>query len=213
MTDERYWGLLDRFLAGECSPPERAAVLEWLEVHPFAAEYIEAVRRALAQHEVKPLAVHAGPGVIWDLGTRFGVRAYADEPEVEVVVAAGKVRVRGAGNPDSAGQVVNGGELSRLDHTGVASPPRRVDTRRYLAWTEGRLAFQDAPLRDVLPQLARWYDVDLTLGSPSLGDRHVTLSVRGEPVAQVLDAIALLAHARYERAGRSVTFYPTKPER
>src|SRR2546430_11056671 len=54
MTDERYWGLLDRFLAGECSPPERAAVLEWLEVHPFAAEYIEAVRRALAQHEVKP---------------------------------------------------------------------------------------------------------------------------------------------------------------
>ncbi|OLD60069.1 MAG: hypothetical protein AUF60_02830 [Gemmatimonadetes bacterium 13_1_20CM_69_28] len=312
MTDERYWGLLDRFLAGECSPPERAAVLEWLEVHPFAAEYIEAVRRALAQHEVKPsprrwpgatspgfriaavlalvagaaavwrvesvrhepamrefatargrraaieftdgtrivlsadsklrvpadygvtaravylageayfaiahdaakpFAVHAGPGVIWDLGTRFGVRAYADEPEVEVVVADGKVRVRAAGNPDSAGQVVNGGELSRLDHTGVASPPRRVDTRRYLAWTEGRLAFQDAPLRDVLPQLARWYDVDLTLGSPSLGDRHVTLSVRGEPVAQVLDAIALLAHARYERAGRSVTFYPTKPER
>ena len=57
------------------------------------------------------------------------------------------------------------------------------------------------------------YDVDLTLGSPSLGDRHVTLSVRGEPLAQVLDAIALLAHARYERAGRSVTFYPTKPER
>src|SRR2546430_11722996 len=54
MTDERCWGLLDRFLAGECSPPERAAVLEWLEVHPFAAEYIEAVRRALAQHEGKP---------------------------------------------------------------------------------------------------------------------------------------------------------------
>ena len=141
------------------------------------------------------------------------MRAYADEQDVEVVVADGKVRVRAAGSRDSAGQVVSEGELSRLDHTGVPSLPRRVDTRRYLAWTAGRLAFQDTPLGVVLPQLARWYDVDFTLGAGSLADRHLTLSVRGEPIAQVLDAIALLAHARYERAGRSVTFYPTTPQR
>jgi transmembrane sensor len=308
MTDELNWRLLDRFLAGECGPAERAAVLQWLERHPLAAQYLEVVRRALAKHDArpsprrwpgagshgfriaavlalvagaaalwrleslrhepamrefttargrraairfadgtrivlsvdsklrvpadygvtaravyldgeayfaiahdpgKPFAVHAGQSVVWDLGTRFGVRAYADEPDVEVVVADGKVRLRAAGAFDSPGQVVSGGELSRLDHTGVASLPRRVDTRRYLAWTAGRLAFEDAPLGVVLPQLARWYDVDFTLGAPSLADRHLTLSVRGEPVAQVLDAIALLAHARYERVGQRVTFYPT----
>jgi len=312
MTDELDWRLLDRFLAGECSPPERAAVLQWLESHPLVAQYLEVVRRALAKHEVKPsprrwpgaashgfriaavlalvagaaalwrvealrhepamrefttargrraairfddgtrivlsvdsklrvpadygvtaravylegeayfaiahdpakpFAVHAGQGVIWDLGTRFGVRAYTDEQDVEVVVADGRVRVRPAGAPDSPGQVVSEGELSRLDHTGVPSLPRRVDTRRYLAWTAGHLAFRDTPLGVVLPQLARWYDVDFTLGAASLADRHLTLSVRGEPIAQVLDAIALLAHARYERAGRSVTFYPTTPQR
>ena len=180
------------------------------------ADYGETVRAvylegeayfAIAHHSAKPFAVHAGQGVIWDLGTRFGVRAYADEQDVEVVVADGKVRLRAAGGLDSAGQVVREGELSRLDHAGVASLPRRVDPQRFLAWTAGRLVFQDAPLRDVLPQLARWYDVDLTLGSPSLAGRRLTLSVRGEPVVQVLDAIALLTHARYERAGRSVTFY------
>ena len=312
MTDELDWRLLDRFLAGECSAPERATVLAWLDAHPFAAQYLEAVKRNLAKRDAKPsprrrpgtgshgfriaavlvlaagaaalwrmesvrrepamrefatargrraaieladgtrivlsvdsklrvpadygetlravylegeayfaiahdaakpFAVHAGQGVIWDLGTRFGVRAYADEEDVEVVVADGKVRVRAAGSRDSAGQVVSEGELSRLDHTGVPSLPRRVDTRRYLAWTAGRLAFQDTPLGVVLPQLARWYDVDFTLGAPSLADRHLTLSVRGEPVVQVLDAIALLTHARYERAGRSVTFYPTTPKR
>ncbi len=312
MTDELDWKLLDRFLAGECSAPERATVLAWLDAHPFAAQYLEAVNRNLAKRDAKPsprrrpgtgshgfriaavlvlaagaaalwrmeslrrepamrefatargrraaieladgtrivlsvdsklrvpadygemlravylegeayfaiahdaakpFAVHAGQGVIWDLGTRFGVRAYADEQDVEVVVADGKVRVRAAGSRDSAGQVVSEGELSRLDHTGVPSLPRRVDTRRYLAWTAGRLAFQDTPLGVVLPQLARWYDVDFRLGAPSLADRHLTLSVRGEPIGQVLDAIALLAHARYERAGRSVTFYPTTTQR
>src|SRR2546430_1641005 len=120
---------------------------------------------AIAHDAAKPFAVHAGQGVIWDLGTRFGVRAYADEQDVEVVVADGKVRVRAAGSRDSAGQVVSEGELSRLDHTGVPSLPRRVDTRRYLAWTAGRLAFQDTPLGVVLPQLARWDDVDFTLGA------------------------------------------------
>src|SRR5438309_7353435 len=51
----------------------------------------------------------------------------------------GKVRVRAAGSRDSAGQVVSEGELSRLDHTGVPSLPRRVDTRRYLDRKSTRL--------------------------------------------------------------------------
>src|SRR5437016_606177 len=311
MTDELDWRLLDRFLAGECSAPERATVLAWLDAHPFAAQYLEAVKRnrakraakpsprrrpgtgssgfriaavlvlaagaalwrmesvrrepamrefatargrraaieladgtrivlsvdsklrvpadygetlrtvylegeayfAIAHDAAKPFAVHAGQGVIWDLGTRFGVRAYADEQDVEVVVADGKVRVRAAGSRDSAGQVVSEGELSRLDHTGVPSLPRRGDTRRYLAWTAGRLAFQDTPLGVVLPQLAGWDDVGFARGAPSLAGGGLTVSVRGEPIGQVLDAIALLAHARYERAGRSVTFYPTTTQR
>jgi len=61
---------------------------------------------------------------------------------------------------------------------------------------------------DGLPALAV-YDLDLALGAPSLGDRRLTFTVRGEPLTQVLDGIALLVHARYERRGRSVTFYQT----
>src|SRR2546429_6611887 len=246
MTDERYWGLLDRFLAGECSPPERAAVLEWLEVHPFAAEYIEAVRRALAQHEVKPsprrwpgatspgfriaavlalvagaaavwrvesvrhepamrefatargrraaieftdgtrivlsadsklrvpadygvtaravylageayfaiahdaakpFAVHAGPGVIWDLGTRFGVRAYADEPEVEVVVAAGKVRVRAARNTDSAGPAGGGRGAGPPRPPGGGQPPGPRGTPPPPPRAPGGVALPKTPIR------------------------------------------------------------------
>ena len=41
MTEELDWRLLDRFLAGECSAPERATVLAWLDGHPFAAQYLE----------------------------------------------------------------------------------------------------------------------------------------------------------------------------
>src|SRR2546430_14374151 len=54
MTDELDWRLLDRFLAGECTAPERATVLAWLDTHPFAAQYLEAVKRNLAKRDAKP---------------------------------------------------------------------------------------------------------------------------------------------------------------
>jgi transmembrane sensor len=171
--------------------------------------YLEGEAYFEATHDsARPFVVHAGQGVIRDLGTRFGVRAYPDERHVQVVVAEGTVSLSAAGERDSRGPVLGAGDLGRLDHTGKASVRTRVDTRRYLAWTEGRLAFTDAPLRDVLPQLARWYDLDLTLAASSLADRRVTFSVQGEPITHVLDAIALLTHARYERSGRRVTLYP-----
>src|SRR5439155_1527064 len=69
----------------------------------------------VAHDPARPFAVHAGKGVIRDIGTRFGVRAYADEQDVEVVVADGKVSLGAAAAHESAAQLVSGGELSRLD--------------------------------------------------------------------------------------------------
>jgi transmembrane sensor len=160
----------------------------------------------------KPFSVHAANALVRDLGTRFGVRAYASELRVRVVVAEGKVAMRSATAADtvSPAPVLSPGDLGRLDASGALSLAQGVNVQRYLAWTDGRLAFQDAPLRDVLPDLARWYDLDLTLAAASLGDRRLTFTVDGEPLTQVLDGIALLAHARYERTGRSVTFYPAR---
>ena len=159
----------------------------------------------------KPFAVHAANALVRDLGTRFGVRAYAGEQRVRVVVAEGKVAMRSVAAVDTiSAPVLTFGDLGRLDPSGALSVAQGVNVQRYLAWTEGRLRFQDAPLRDVLPDLARWYDLDLTLAAASLGDRRLTFNVDGEPLTQVLDGIALLAHARYERSGRSVTFYPVR---
>ncbi len=160
----------------------------------------------------KPFAVHAANALVRDLGTRFGVRAYAGEQRVRVVVAEGTVALRSATAADtvSPASMLSPGDLGRLDASGALTVAQGVNIQRYLAWTEGQLRFQDAPLRDVLPDLARWYDLDLTLAAASLGDRHLTFNVDGEPLTQVLDGIALLAHARYERSGRSVTFYPAR---
>ena len=155
--------------------------------------------------QAKPFAVHLDNTTVRDVGTRFGVRAYAGERRVQVVVAEGRVAVQDT--------ELGAGQLARLDSAGALSVARHVDMSRYLGWTEGRLALYDTPLADALPDLARWYDLDITLAEATLGQRRFTFEARGEPLAQVLDGIALLVHARYERHGRSVTFHLTEDVR
>ncbi len=158
----------------------------------------------------RPFAVRARYALARDLGTRFVVRAREGEPAVRVVVAEGQVALGATATPAHGAAVLTPGELARLDSAGVASVVRGVDLDRYLAWTRGRLVFDRTPLPEAIAELGRWYDVDMVLGAPALAAGEVTVTFENESLNQVLDAIAFVAHARYERAGRRVTFYPTR---
>jgi ferric-dicitrate binding protein FerR (iron transport regulator) len=85
-----------------------------------------------------------------------------------------------------------------------------VDAARHLSWTTGTLTLDDMPLRDAIPVLQRWFDVDIRLADSSLADRRVTAVFRDQPLPQVLDALAVALGARYERSvtdARVVTLF------
>ena len=63
-------------------------------------------------------------------------------------------------------------------------------------------------MRDALPQLSRWFDIEFRLADPSLASRHLTASLGDQPTAEVLDLLALSLGARLERRGRVATLYP-----
>jgi ferric-dicitrate binding protein FerR (iron transport regulator) len=155
----------------------------------------------VARDTLRPFRVHAGDAVTRVLGTRFGVRAYAEERGVRVVVAEGKVALAraAAAAPDV---VLGRGDLADLK---IGAPPvirHGVDVSSYLAWVDGRLAFTDTPLGEVVLRLSRWYDLDVRLGDPSLANDPYTMSLRGdEPPEHVLRVIAAAVGARLERRG------------
>lgn len=143
----------------------------------------------------RPFAVRTRLAVARDLGTEFIVRAYADEPAVDVVVAEGLVAVgradSAAGPLSSDSLVISRGDLVRVDAAGRLALTRDVSLDRYFGWTEGRLVFRRTPLREAVAQLERWYDVEIRLGSAGLAEQGVTATFRDtEPAAQVLQVIA-----------------------
>lgn len=152
-----------------------------------------------------PFRVRTRAGVAEDLGTRFVVRAYAEAADVEVAVAEGRVAVRGTA-PSAQRVELGRGQLARLATSGAITVASDVDVDARLGWTHGELAYADTPLADALPQLARWYDVDIRLADRALASRRLTARfVAGQPPHAVLDAVAIALGAHVDWQGRVAT--------
>ena len=158
--------------------------------------------------ERRPFRVRAGDLVATDLGTEFLVRAYPEHGGARVVVRSGTVAVRAVRAQDSTqpGRVVRPGELGRLD-AGGEPLVEQADTAAYFAWTTGTLVFDGTPLRDALPQLARWYDLDFRLADSSLGAIPLSGRLDQTLTPARLELLAASVGLAQVRRGRVVTFY------
>ena len=161
----------------------------------------------------KPFAVHVADLVAQDLGTEFGVRAYAGK-KLQIVVATGAVSLgvdkskpRSSSIPDVPPVKLSPGDLGQLDSTGQIQLEHGVDVTRYLGWSESRLQYQLAPLDEIIADLDRWYDVDIRLADSSLNTTRVTMSVTGKSVDDVMTVLAAALALHVERKGRVIRMY------
>jgi transmembrane sensor len=160
----------------------------------------------------RPFTVRARELVATDLGTAFAVRAYPEDARARVVVRSGQVALRAAAAPSAPERVIAPGQLGRLAPDG--SPIVEVaDTARLFAWTDGWLVIDDVPLRDALPQLSRWYDLDFRLADSSIADIRLAANLKNQPTDDALTVLALGLGLRAERHGRVVTFARAAPIR
>ena len=159
--------------------------------------------------DARPFRVRAGDLVATDLGTEFLVRAYPEDPRGRVVVRSGTVAVRPIAYPDGAdgGRVVHPGELGRLDGNGEPVV-ESADTAAYFAWTRGTLVFDNTPLREALPQLSRWYDLDFRLADSTLGSIPLSGTLDRTLTDDRLELLAASLGLRQARRGRFVKFFP-----
>ena len=159
------------------------------------------------QHDPsRAFRVHAGRGVIRDIGTRFNVRAYSATSTVEVVVTDGIV-VLTRDSSTAPGLQLERGEGGTLGPSGAPAKMTTVSVARYVGWTSGELVFENTTLREAALELERWYGVRIDVDS-SLAARPVAARFHGERIDQVLDAISLALGATYRHVGTSYTIQP-----
>lgn len=146
----------------------------------------------------RPMQVRTNRATVRTTGGEVAVRAYPDEPAAAVMVRTGEATVRTAEGTETlaAGQAVQVGADGRI--TPLAGDARDAA----LGWTDGRFAAMGRPLREVLPALRRWYDLNIEAGSPVMLDRRVTVRAPLGSSRAVLAALDSGAGLTYVWQGR-----------
>jgi transmembrane sensor len=190
-----------------------ASTLRYASTYSMGARAVQLEGEAYFQvvHDsTRPFRVLTARGVATDLGTTFGVRAYAGDSVLRVVVTDGEVSLTPA--RDTAARriaqdslVLSPGDLGRIGPNGSLTARRGIDLSGYLAWTEGRLVFQDTPAGEVVVQLGRWFDLDIRLADTATENKRLTASFANEPAAEVLQLVAASLGLRVEQRGQAVT--------
>ncbi len=148
--------------------------------------------------------VRAGGTKVEVLGTQFNVRAWADDEQVEVVVAEGMVAFRADEDIPEDAVTINRGFYSYIRQDGSIATPEPVSLNKYLAWLDGKLIFDRTPVREVFKQLERNYNMEFIVQEISLYDRQITATFSDESIDEIIRALSISLNAHFEREGRRV---------
>lgn len=122
----------------------------------------------VARREGEPFVVHAGRQTITVLGTKFSVRR--DKDRVTVNVLEGRVRVEGGDGTMAHAAIITAGDtaISRGSSTLIAAKSEeRVESA--LAWRDGMLSFDQAPLANVVAEFNRYNRMQLVVTDAATG--------------------------------------------
>ncbi|HLP19879.1 MAG TPA: FecR domain-containing protein [Chitinophagales bacterium] len=112
--------------------------------------------------EDKPFVIEANKTTITDIGTSFNVRAYSNEPQVEVSVATGVV---GFSSTKKEQVILNAGYHAVFDLKSATIHSEQNKSANYMAWKTGQLMFENNTLGEVAATLSRYYNTNIVTDS------------------------------------------------
>ncbi|WP_185958332.1 FecR domain-containing protein [Fodinibius sediminis] len=155
----------------------------------------------------KPFIVHTKTADVEVLGTKFNVRAWDEETAVDVGVREGKVAVKPASSIRSENSVLltGGQHVSVVKGKGVTGI-ENVDIEKHLLWLSGGLYFDNEPFKQVLLQIERKFDVQISVKDTSILDVPFTSTFSDENLENVLKVLSASMKMNYRKKNQEIEF-------
>ena len=114
----------------------------------------------IAKRKSQPFRVESNNQVVEVLGTHFNINSYEDEAYIKTTLLEGSVRIiLKSANPNA--QLLKPGEQSLTSSSQSDIKIQHTDTEKAIAWKNGYFKFKNTPIRDIMREIERWYDVEL----------------------------------------------------
>jgi transmembrane sensor len=120
------------------------------------------------------------------LGTHFNIMAYNNEPAVKTTLLEGSVQLSNA----LANNTLKPGQQGVLDRYGKINVSD-VNAEHAVAWKNGYFEFNRSGIREIMNQLARWYDIEIAYEGTMPDDEFVGRIARSAKLSQVLNILRL----------------------
>jgi len=147
-----------------------------------------------------PFIVKTADQQIAVLGTHFNINAYTEENSTRTTLLEGSVRVS-SGNRSV---LIKPGEQSVLQNGFTVNA---VNVNDVIAWKNGFFFYRHASIKEVMRQIARWYNVDVVYEGVDPEQTYTGKIDRNLPLSEVLKILEQTkVHFRIE--GMKVTILP-----
>lgn len=114
----------------------------------------------VAQGAKQPFMVNTAEQTIEVLGTAFNINTYDNEPAIRTTLLEGAISVKPLASTDK--KMLRPGQQTVMERSGNRLEVKEVDAAQAIAWKNGMFRFDHATIPDVMRQLERWYDVEVT---------------------------------------------------
>jgi len=151
----------------------------------------------ISKNPQKPFLVYANEIITKVVGTSFRVRAYSDQPNVEVLVRTGKVKVSSnelIGNSKQEIVLLPNEALRFLRKDLIFNKITNITEDKTLVSSVGNIEqlsfeFTDIPVEQIFKTIEQAYLVDIDFPKDRLKDCHLTTSLSDQPLSEKLKII------------------------
>jgi transmembrane sensor len=155
----------------------------------------------VTKNTAKPFMVKVDNMQVKVLGTHFNIMAYSDEAAIKTTLLEGAIQLNNGSKrnflkPGQQG-IVKGDNVQIID----------ADTDQAIAWKNGFFEFRRVSIRDIMKQLSRWYDTEVTYEGKIPDDEFVGKIERNVKLSQVLHILEL-NHVHFKIENKKITVTP-----
>ncbi len=154
----------------------------------------------------KPFIVHSGKLQTQVLGTSFNVDAYSKAINMKVTVVSGKVSVKEASTGNRL-MLTQNQQAVLTANTSSFKKSVVADAENNIAWQDGKLIFEDAPLDEIAAQLSLKFGVKTTLSNPKLKNCRISAVFQHKELPQILSVITRLTGSTYNLQNNKATIF------
>jgi len=151
----------------------------------------------------RPFIVKTGNSQVTVTGTEFNVRSRNNS--TKIVVAKGSVNVLCLSSRKQ--ENLKKGEMVQLDNSGNITYPVQVNLKYYLAWRENKLAFKHTPLKEVMAEIERTYNVKSEFLNDSSKNRTITGIFETDSLERVLSVLSLTLDLNISQKGTKIIIH------